>query len=89
LGIILDNLRIYPQAKKELEYSIKASGGAAVMHSIYGDILVRQERFDEATLHFKAALLKDSDYEPARKSYAELLEFLGQDSSREDGSPSI
>ena len=78
LALILDNLRIYPQAEEEFEYSIKESKGDTMMNSMYGDVLVAQKRFDKAKLHFIAALLKEPDYKPAQESYAQLLKILNE-----------
>jgi len=79
LGMILNNLRIYPQADEELEYAIKATRGLAVFHSMYGDILVARQQFEEAKVHFMAALSDEPDYEPAQKSYARLLELIREE----------
>jgi len=79
LGLILDNLRVYPlEAEKELEYSIRASGGDTMMNSMYGNILMDQGNFEKAKLHFMAALSKEPDYEPAQESYAKLLKKLNE-----------
>ena len=78
LAIILDNLRIYPQAQEEFDYSLKESPVEliALINSMYADVLVAQERLEEAKLHFMIALSKEPDYEPAQRGYAKLLILL-------------
>lgn len=89
LGLILDSQDLFPLAEKEFEHSLKESGGDAMMHTMYGDILGAQGKFDQAKEHFVAALAKEADYEPAQKSYAKLMEVLEQSNEIEDDTPSM